>query len=275
MILIVAALPSPPTHLRMPEGWELLYTGACMVALFAMSANALRIFLRRRDVLPVLLIASGAICVLLEPLVDVLGLCWYPEGSQFEIFELMGRPIPLLVLPGYIFFMGGLTVIALDELDRRGARGLRKVYPLMIVLEMPFEWLAVQTGVYVYYGQQPLEVWDFPVWWLFVNTMVPVVTALVIHHGRWAFRGARVLLVLPLLPAIDAGVNAAFSWPTWTVLNSDVPMAVTQAAGLVTVGLCLAALWALTDLSDTADATPALDSHDASIGIGATVEAMA
>lgn len=238
---MLASLPAPP-DLAMPQGWERLYTAACLLALVGMTANAVRRWRADRDQLPLLLMAGGALCVFLEPLVDVLGLCWYPRGSQYEIFELMDRPIPFLVLPGYMFFMGGLTVIALHTLESQGPRGFLPLFPKMILLELPFEILAVQTGVYVYYGQQPLQIIDFPVWWLFVNTMVPIVAAVLIAPARRWLTGAAGLIVIPLLPAVDAGVNAAFAWPTWTVLNSEVPMAVTQLAGLATCVLAVGSL---------------------------------
>ena len=153
-------------------------------------------------------------------------------------------------------------MIALHALDTRGPRGLLQLYPLMIALELPFELLANQTGVYVYYGQQPLRVWDFPVWWLFVNTMVPVVAAVLVRQVRPALTGPSMLLVLPLLPAIDAGVNAALAWPTWTVLNSDVPMAVTQAAGVATCAMAVGTLVLLVralDRRPTTDPLPTLE----------------
>lgn len=226
----------------MSSGWERIYTAAVLVAFVAMSGNALRLWRANRDALPLLLLAGGALCVFLEPLVDVLGLCWYPRGSQLEIFELMGRPIPFLVLPGYTFFMGGLTVIALHRLEVEGPGELLRLYPFMILLELPFEILAVHTEVYVYYGQQPLRIAEFPVWWLFVNTMVPVVAAVLLRAMRPWLVGPLALVVIPLLPAVDAGVNAAFAWPTWTVLHSDVPMAVTQLAGVATCATAVGAL---------------------------------
>ena len=239
---VLAAVPTPPLALRMPHGWEQLYTTACLLAFAVMSVNAARLWRKGRDPLPLVLIAAGALCVFIEPMVDVLGACWYPRGSGLQLFELMGRPIPFLVLPGYTFFMGGLTVIALHVLQTRGPRGLLRLYPLMILLELPFEIVANHTGVYTYYGQQPLRIASFPIWWLFVNTMVPVVAAVLLRPLRPWLTGVRALFVLPLLPAVDAGVNAAFAWPTWTVLSSDVPGAVTQLAGLCTCGSAVGAL---------------------------------
>jgi hypothetical protein len=242
MTQVFAGVPTPPLALRMPHGWEQLYTAACVLAFVVMAANAVRLWRKGRDPLPLVLIGAGAVCVLIEPMVDVLGACWYPRGSGLQLFELMDRPIPFLVLPGYTFFMGGLTVIALHVLQGQGPRGLLRLYPFMILLELPFEIVANHSGVYTYYGQQPLRIASFPIWWLFVNTMVPVVAAALLRALRPMLTGAAVLLVLPLLPMVDAGVNAAFAWPTWTVLSSDVPGAVTQLAGLTTCGLAVGAL---------------------------------
>jgi hypothetical protein len=243
----------PPTT-TMPRGWQTAYTGGILVALVGFGGNALVVWRRTRDPIPLLCIAGGAVCTLPEPLVDILGLCWYPRPGQRQLFELMGRPIPVFVLPGYVFFMGGLTVLALSVVERRGARALLRLYPLLMAVELPFELVANHTGVYTYYGHQPLRILDFPIWWMFVNTLVPLTAALMIKGLN--LKGWRTAAVVVLLPMLDAGINAATAWPTWTVLNSRVPGAITQLAGIATCALAAFGLLLITSTEPALQSQP-------------------
>ena len=80
---------------------------------------------------------------------------------------------------------------------------------------------------------------DFPLWWLFVNTSVPLVAGLLVARLRPLLRGRSALSLLLLLPTRDAAENFSSSWPTWNVNGSDAPMVVVQAAGLLTCVLAL------------------------------------
>ncbi|MGI8662545.1 MAG: hypothetical protein ACR2LQ_04945 [Acidimicrobiales bacterium] len=247
-----------PPDATMPGGWQAIYTAGILLALLAFGGNALRVWHRTKDPIPLFCILGGAVCTLLEPMVDILGLCWYPRPGQTQLFELMGRPIPMFVLPGYMFFMGGLTVLAIGVVERRGRRALFGLFPLLMLVELPFELVANHTGVYTYYGHQPLRIFDFPVWWLFVNTLVPLTAGLAITGLRPMLRGRRGWLVVALLPMLDAGINAAAGWPTWIVLNSEVPSFVTQAGGIATCALAVLGLLLLTASTDAPDTEGAL-----------------
>jgi hypothetical protein len=55
----------------------------------------------------------------------------------------------------------------------------------------------------------------------------------------WALAG-----VIPLIPMADGLANGATAWPMWLTLNQhDVSWFVTYAAVIVTLGLCLYAVW--------------------------------
>ncbi len=209
-------------------------------------AIALRQLARRRDPVPLLFLAGAAICTLLEPLDDVLGACWYPAVGQTRLFELMGRPIPFFVLPGYVMFMGGCSLTAYLVLQTRGVGVLLRVLPLFAALEMFFEYLAVHSGTYVYYGTQPLRLLGFPLWWVPLNCTVPVAAAVIWTLLRPWLTGWRVLTVVALLPMLNAGVYAALAWPVWLTLNSAAPTAVLQGAGIATFGLAVLALGLMT-----------------------------
>jgi hypothetical protein len=223
-----------PFNLRMSHGWQEIYTVALVVPLALLVAYALQIWARDKDVAPLALLIGGAGCVVWEPIVDVLGRCWYPQFGQVHLFETFGRPIPLYVLFGYAWFMGGLTIVAYRVIQAKGFRALWRLYPLLIVIEAPFELLAVHTHVYVYYGQQPLSISSWPIWWGFVNTSIPICAAVLLTCFRPKLAGWSVLLVIPMLPMLDGAGNAASGWPVWTILHSSVPAAERQIAGVLT-----------------------------------------
>ena len=158
----------------------------------------------------------------------------------------MGRPIPVFVLPGYVMFMGGCSLTAYALLRSRGPGVLWQLLPLFAGFEMLFEYLAVHSGTYVYYGDQPLQVLGFPLWWAPVNCTVPLAAAAVWTWLRPGMRGWNAFVVVALLPILDAAVNAGLAWPVWLTLNSRAPAAVTQVAGVVTCGLAALTLWLMT-----------------------------
>jgi hypothetical protein len=226
-----------PFGLRMPSGWQEVFTVALVVPFVGLGALAVATARRLHSPLPLVMLLAGACCTVLEPIVDVLGKCWYPAIGQNHLFTTFGRPMPLWVLFGYAWFMGGLTLVTFLVIEARGVRALLRLYPVLILIEAPFELFAVHTHVYVYYGAQPLDLWAWPVWWGFVNTAIPILSAVLITSLRTELRGSRALLVLAIIPMIDGGVNAGTAWPVWTVLHSSVPTWERQGAGLLTCAL--------------------------------------
>jgi hypothetical protein len=220
----------------MPGDWQVVYTILLLVPLFALGGYATRVWWRDRNLVPLACLLGGAVCTVFEPIVDVLGLCWYPRHGQVRLFEAFGRPIPVGVLFGYTWAMGGMTVVFLQVIARRGVAYLWRLYPAVILVTVPFELIANHTGYYVYYGHQPLRIFSYPLWWGPVNMAVPIAAAVAITWLRPYLHGVGVLAAAAVVVMADGGVNAATAWPAWTVLNSSVPWAVTQLAGLATIG---------------------------------------
>jgi hypothetical protein len=221
----------------MPSDWQVAYTVLLVVPLLFLGGYALRVWWRQRDLVPLACLLGGAVCTVFEPIVDVLGLCWYPRHGQVRLFEAFGRPIPVGVLFGYTWAMGGMTVVFLQVLARRGVGYLWRLYPVVILITVPFELIANHTGYYVYYGHQPLRIFAYPLWWGPVNMAVPIVAAVAISWLRPYLHGVAVVVAAAIVVMADGAVNAATAWPVWTALNSAVPRGVVQVAGLATIGL--------------------------------------
>lgn len=253
--------PAVPDHLKMPHQWEIVFLIA--VALFAALGIAWGAAKWRRtgDLMPFALLAGGAACCIVEPLVDALGQCWYPRGQLLEVFELMGYPIPLFAVVGYMMAFGGYTLFTVEVLERKGPQVLWATWVGGIVFMMMFEIFAVTTKSYVYYGEQPLRILDFPAWWDFVNSLVPVTAALVVTVCRQWLTGWRILLVIPMLPMIDAAANAAAALPTWVVLKSDVPEFVMQGAGVLTCVIAALLVWVAVKFTGFSQERTIVDRH--------------
>ena len=239
-------LPQPPAG-AMPEGWQVVYTVLLAVPLVGLGGWCLLQWRKERDAVPLLCLAGGAMCVLFEPIVDILGLCWYPRHGQWKLFETLGRPIPVGVLFGYMWAFGGLTAVAYITLRRKGPAAVARLYPWFIGLSIPFELIANHTGFYVYYGRQPLRILDWPAWWGPVNFAVPIVAAVMLVRFRPLLTGPRLLAAAFFLPMADGAVNGATAWPVWSALNAPgLSMVVVQAAGVLTVTLAVFLVWLVT-----------------------------
>jgi hypothetical protein len=231
----------------MPRAWQVFYTVLLLAPLVGLAGYCIRRYLKERDPVPLLCLAGGAMCVLFEPIVDILGLCWYPRDGQWKLFETLGRPIPVGVLFGYMWAFGGLTAVAYGVLRQKGLPALARLYPVFIGLSIPFELIANHTGYYVYYGNQPLRILDWPAWWGPVNFAVPIVAAVMINRFRPLLTGPRVLAIAFLVPMADGAVNGATAWPVWSALNAPgLSTVIVELAGALTVALAVLLVWLVT-----------------------------
>jgi hypothetical protein len=231
----MSALPTPPYDAVMPVVEQRVMVALMVPTVIVAVGLAVRSWRNGRDAVPALCLLGGGVCVFLEPIIDVLGGCWYPStGQQATVLETLGRPIPWWALLGYVMYMGGGTVVVERAVRTHGPTIVWRLFPAIVAFELIFEFWAVRTGTYVYYGRQPLVLFDFPLWWAFVNTSVPLVAGLAVARCRPLLAGRAGLGLLLLIPTIDAAANLSCAWPTYNVIGSHAPMPVVQAAGVLT-----------------------------------------
>lgn len=235
--------PPPPTA---PTGMTVPHDSATVVlAVFSTIAVVLvvaALITWRRSGSPLMLaiLTGGLVTVALEPFADVLGLVWFPEYDQIHAFTSLGVPIPLFVVVGYLCFFGLVTWSLLRLLETGPSRRqFGRIAGVGLGAALLLEFPLLPTGVYTYYGPQPLEVFDYPLIWMTINSGACVVAALVIYRFRPFFTGGRAFAVVPLLPCVDGAVMLATGWPAFTVMHSSAPQWAVNLSGLVTVGLGL------------------------------------
>jgi hypothetical protein len=230
----------------MPKTAEWLFTAF----LFALTCIALVAAIRRitRGDGPLLLycVIGGAIGALFEPIVDVLGLCYLKEHGAIGTYTYLDRTIPLYLLFAYPWYNGGLAYVY-SKLMERGVttRALFALWAVTGVADVFEETPGILAHTYLYYGKQPFDIWGFPLWWAFVNPLMPLLAGALIYRLRPHMKRAWTQVgVVALIPMAGAIANAATATPAWMTLNlTNASYVWSYLGGLTTLALALYAVW--------------------------------
>jgi hypothetical protein len=243
---ILGAVPQPPVHEVMPKGAETFFNVFIFIPLGVALALAVRHLLSGRGPLLAYCLAGGLLAATFEPIVDVLGLVYLREVNAVGTFTVLDRTMPLYVVFVYPWYVGGLGYLAY-KLFTRGVtmRDLFALWALDFVINIALETPGILADTYDYYGHQPFNFWGFPLWWGFVNPVMPMLTGALIYKLRPHLNNAwKLLVVVLLVPMADGIANGAAAWPMWAVLNQDnVSYVWTYLASFVTLGLAALAVW--------------------------------
>ena len=178
-----------------------------------------------------------------EPVVDVLGCVWWPKEGSWVAVHFFNRYMPVFNIFAYACFVGGSTLYLFTRMERGlASKHLWGFYGLLAIINFILEILALDKGVFIYYGDQPFVFFGEPLWWNIVNPLMPITVAAVIYKLKPLLRGWKMLLVIPFVVMSDAAVNLAVGLPTQLALNSGLGLVATHIGALIT--LCLAILWA-------------------------------
>jgi hypothetical protein len=239
-------IPQPPFDAVMPKTAETIFNIFIFIPLGIALALAVRKIVKGQG--PVLLycIIGGALAATMEPVVDVLGLVYMKEVGAGGVFTVLDRTMPLYICFVYPWYVGGLGYLA-SRLFKRGvtAKDLFALWALDFVVDIFLESPGILAGTYLYYGKQPFNIWGFPLWWGFVNPVMPMITgALIYKLSPKLNNGWKMLAIIPMVPMADGIANGAAAWPMWATLNQqDVSYVVTYLAGFACLGLSLFCVW--------------------------------
>ena len=114
-----------------------------------------------------------------------------------------------------------------------------------VACELPI----INAGLYTYYGEPPYLFMGLPMYWLFINTLGPLMAVALLLRAPQFFSGWRQVLI-PLLPVTtDIAGSVSSGWPIMSALNA--PGASTElkwAAATLTILLGLAIMDGLSRL---------------------------
>jgi hypothetical protein len=242
---LLAAIPQPPFGFKASSGQD-VFSVAQFVVCGGMILFAVREAIRGRGPIFLYCLIGGAIAVIWEPIVDVLGQCWLPSrGQHWEAFTLLGRHIPLMMPFVYSWFVGGQGYLFYRIFERGiDRRRLFQLWGLVFLVNIALESPGIIADVYTYYGKQPFDIWGFPLWWGFINPLMPMIAGAMIYKLRPHMSSALMVpAVIATIPMADGIANAAAGWPVIAALNTNVGYAGTWIAAFITLGLALFVVW--------------------------------
>ena len=178
---------------------------------------------RTRSPVGLALMAGGALAYFNEPVDDVLGFVHHPRPGQNIVLDTIGA-VPMWGLPTYIIFFGAIPFLFLRAIEKRNFSlrtywiGLGITFLADLAIELPL----LQTDLYQYYGygDVPMEVARFPIYWLFINTTGPILCAAILFGVPGYFKGWRSPLVLLLPVVTDSACSIAVGLPVYSALHT-------------------------------------------------------
>jgi len=235
-------LPATPDGTQMPQTAQLVAAVAMAVLVAGFAAYAVREIARSRPVTLALLLIGGAVSYFNEPIDDVLGLVWHPVVGQWTALDTFAR-VPLWGLGIYIVFFGGMPYLILQSL-RRGVtrRQLWGWVGVLAVVDVAVELPVLASGIYSYYGDAPLQIGGFPVYWIVINTVGPLALAVLLMAAGETFTGWRALYLLFLPMMSDAAGSVAVGWPIFSALNAHASAPARWLAAALTIAIGFGAL---------------------------------
>jgi len=193
---------------------------------------------RRRGLTFPLILLGGAFSGFVEPFLDNVVLFWWPPHQNLPTFEAFGRSVPMFVPIGYAWFCGGLLYFT-ARFYAAGPTRARVWAVLAAVVVVDYVAIAVTTwvGVAGFYGDPPLNLGGYPLWWAAIDGVDVVAGGAVVFVLAPRLRGwSRLWLVIA--PAIIIGAaGGAVGWPISTALNSGWSSTTMLLAALVTLAL--------------------------------------
>ena len=268
-------VPQPPSDMQMSEalGWFSIFI---FIPLGIAIAIAIADLVRGKGPMLLLCLVGGTLAAAFEPIVDVLGLVYFPDPGGATAFTFLDRPMPWLIVFVYAWYVGGQAYVAYRFFERGVDRaGVFRLWATFAVVNAVLETPGLLGGVYTYYGAQPFNFWGFPLWWSFVNPLMPIVGgALIVAAEGELAPPWNVLAVVALVPMADGIANGATAWPVWIALGSGIGYAATYPAAIATLGLVLLSLWVVSiavarPVEHSARSTVAASAHAATAAAGA------
>ena len=261
---LLAALPIPPIATPVNTTSQALFTFAQIPLVVVALWLTIQQGRRNGTWVPLILVLSGTLTVVIEPVVDILGCCWFYAPHQWTLFTSLGVHEPVWILPAYCWFFGGQAALCWSQLRKAPtARTLTRLYLLVFLADALLEHGGLYLSVFTYYGHQPFTFTRFPLWWAAINSLTPVVTAMIALYVAPLLRGRRSLLLLGVGPFACAFTNGGAGWPVYLTINTNLSKPVVWLAGCVTVALAMGMISILRSILREAPPRSALDQHAA------------
>ncbi|KLL10117.1 MULTISPECIES: hypothetical protein [Protofrankia] len=240
--------PAPPYGLELNTTMQTVATIVLWVGTATLLVYAGKMAREERSIFPVALVVAVAVGSIIEPLYDIAyHLHWLDNGEQWTLFTSFGLPQPVWVMPAYVMVFG-LPALLLYRSLSRGAT-LRQIFTLgalTAVTTAVFEITAINLDLYVYYGESPWRVLDYPLFIAFMEaaqiTGFAVLAAVLKLRATKEVHNLALFAIFPCNFAFDV-LGAGF--PTLILQNSspDPNGFALFLSAIASVALTATALW--------------------------------
>lgn len=220
---MVASVPVMPVRDN-PDETLIVYTALMILITGAFLAWWLTSRTERR-VGPALLflLIGGAISGLMESWLDNVVLVGYPPDQNLPVLESFGRSVPIFVPIGYAWFCGGLLYLMARHFQRNPIRtkDVWRIYGVVVVVDFVAIGLSHWLGVLEFYGDPPMKVAGYPVWWAGIDGLHVILGGSIVLLALQHLRG-RSQAWLVLVPSVALGAASGIvGWPVSTAINSQ------------------------------------------------------
>jgi hypothetical protein len=179
---------------------------------------------KRRIFWPIIVLVTGGICSLMEPLFDRLYGLWFFTGDQWTAFHFYGIAVPAWLPVVYVFYYGAWTVWLVNRWQKGATRvQVALLYLGSVLLAFAFEQFYIHGfGLYGYQGSQPLRVFGYPIWVTFVNGVPPFLASIIyvrlipLLEHNWEY-----LALLWVVPFSFAAVSFGSAFPYVAYRNGN------------------------------------------------------
>lgn len=197
---------------------------------------------RSRTAIPLAALGGAlAVAYFAPPVLNRLTLVWFPDNIPLSYISAFGMRDPLFDYLGYALFfgLGGYSCYRLID----GGRGARAVFGVALtwgVADLLYELPFLRWGMYTYYGHQPFQILGFPVHWVVINAMVPVVTGTLMWLAIEALGDhLRMLLRVAVCAPLASFVTLGVAMPVGVALNADMPAVAVHVAAALSIAMAL------------------------------------
>lgn len=238
---------APPYDLPLDTAMQTLATAVLWGGTVLLLLWAIKIWRDEGSPFAVLLVLAVAVGSLIEPLYDTAyHLFWLDNGDQWTLFTAFGLPQPVWVMPAYIMVFAFPALVLSRKIEQgAGLDTIWKFAALTAFTTTIFETVAVNIDLYVYYGDHPMRLFDYPLWIGFMEAaQITGFAILATVLKLRAVKPQHLLALFVIFPANFAFDTLGAGFPTIMAINTPGPQdAVMWVTSFVSIGMAVTALW--------------------------------
>lgn len=235
----------PPEGMVIPYNEQLIFTIATQIPFVIFFGMGIRNLISRGDPKALFFGIGGVLASAYEPIVDVMGFCYFPREGNWVAFEAFGRPIPVFVPATYGWYVGGMGYwfYTVFQNPKSTSRDIQMLWFRAFAINLILEYPPIYLGIYYYYGYQPVEVGGFPLWFPAVHATSPILAASIVSLMTPYLKGWKNLVIIPTATTAYGFANAGFGSPVWIALSLDLGYHVTYPAAAICALQIFCGVW--------------------------------